>query len=257
MSEQTYPAPPHTTATLTGFQTEGRTREPQVEAQVQRLLQTPLADFWRQARQPDRKAPGWVQEETLVCMLRIWQRSAGRADKENAWEIADLLLERSARFVHQHVTCWKLSPQHIEDCKRDVQVQMLQDLFNDSRGCEFWEVRFWLCLKRRLLNIVQKYRSLAETEFAPPTIEDDEGHTTDYFDRIAAPDPLPASERVEIREALRALPEQERKAFVLYHYEDWPQDDIAQSLGVTDRTVRNLLARAQKRLEEWREEKIH
>ena len=74
---------------------------------------------------------------------------------------------------------------------------------------------------------------------------------------MAAPDPLPAPERVEVREALRALPEQERRAFVLYHYEDWPQDEIAQTLGVTDRTVRNLLVRAQKRLEEWRAEKVH
>ena len=257
MSEQTLSAPAGVAPALADFQTEGRTREPQVEAQVQRLLHASPSAFWQQARQADRKASGWVQEETLVCMLRIWQRSTQRADKENAWEIADLLLERSARFVHQHVTCWKLSPQHIEDCKRDVQVQMLQDLFNDSRGCEFWEVRFWLCLKRRLLNIVQKYRVLAEAEFAPAPVEDDEGHTTDYFDRVAAPDPLPAPERVEVREALRALPEQERRAFVLYHYEDWPQDEIAQTLGVTDRTVRNLLVRAQKRLEEWRAEKVH
>ncbi len=256
MSEQTLPtaSPPNA---LAGFQTEGRTREPQVEAQVQRLLRAPQSVFWRDARLPDRKAPEWVQEETLVCMLRIWQRSSQRADKENAWQIADLLIERSARFIHQHVSCWKLSPQHVDDCKRDIQVQMLQDLFNDSRGCEFWEVRFWLCLKRRLLNIVQKYRGMAQAEFAPPPIEDEEGHTTDYFERTADSESLSAHERVEVREALRVLPDTERKAFILYHYEDWSQEQIAETLQVTDRTVRNLLSRAQKRLEEWRAEKTH
>ena len=251
MSEQALPAASSPSG-LAGFQTEGRTREPQVEAQVQRLLHTPQSAFWREARQPDRKSTEWVQEETLVCMLRIWNRSANRADKENAWQIADLLLERSARFVHQHVSCWRLSPQHVDDCKRDIQVQMLQDLFNDSRGCEFWEVRFWLCLKRRLLNIVQKYRGMAQAEFAPAPLEDEEGHATDYFERVADGETLSAQERVEVREALRVLPEQERKAFVLYHYEDWSQEQIAETLQVTDRTVRNLLSRAQKRLEEWR-----
>ena len=258
MSEQTLtPQTAPSTAFLAGFQTEGRTREPQVEAQVQTLLRVPRPLFWQQARQSDRKTPTWVQEETLVCMLRVWNRSPHTADKETAWDIADLLIERSARFIHQHVSCWKLSPQHVEDCKRDVQVQMLQDLFNDSRGCEFWEVRFWLCLKRRLLNIVQKYRGVAEAEFAPNPIEDDEGHATDYFDKVAAGNQLSAHERVEVREALRALPEQERRAFVLYHYEDWSQEQIAEALQITARTVRNLLARAQKRLEAWRAEQAH
>ena len=251
MSEQTLPSASSPTG-LAGFQTEGRTREPQVEAQVQKLLHAPPSAFWHDARQQDRKSSDWIQEETLVCMLRIWNRSANRADKESAWEIADLLIERSARFVTQHVSCWKLSPQHIDDCKRDIQVQMLQDLFNDSRGCEFWEVRFWLCLKRRLLNIVQKYRSMAQTEFAPAPIEDEEGHATDYFERVTDGEALSAQDRVEVREALRVLPEQERIAFVLYHYEDLSQEQIAQQLKVTDRTVRNLLSRAQKRLEEWR-----
>ena len=33
-------------------------------------------------RQPERKTPEWVQEETLVCMLRIWNRSPHTADKD-------------------------------------------------------------------------------------------------------------------------------------------------------------------------------
>ena len=68
---------------------------------------------------------------------------------------------------------------------------------------------------------------------------------------------LSAHERVEVREALRVLPEQERRAFVLYHYEDWSQEQIAEALQITDRTVRNLLMRAQKRLEAWRAEQAH
>ena len=146
--------------------------------------------------------------------------------------IADLLMERSARFVHQHVTCWKLSPQHIEDCKRDVQVQMLQDLFNDSRGCEFWEVRFWLCLKRRLLNVVQKYQTPGRKPSSRPRpLKTTRGMPLITLTKWPRPMSCPLPERVEIREALRALPDQERKAFVLYHYEDWPQDANRGNVG--------------------------
>jgi RNA polymerase sigma factor (sigma-70 family) len=235
---------------LQPLQTEGRTREPHVEAQIESLLRASSEAFWQRARQQDRALPDWVQEEALVGILRIWNR---RGDGEAAWKIAELLIERSARFVSQHIQCWpQLGPQHVEECIRDVQIQMLADLFNDGRGCEFWEVRFWLCLKRRLLNIVQKYRAVAEAERVPAPIEDDEGHTTDYFDRVAAPEGLSVQHRTEIREALALLTEQERIAFVLYHYEDWPQQEIAAHLKVTDRTVRNLLGRAEKRLELWR-----
>jgi RNA polymerase sigma factor (sigma-70 family) len=235
---------------LPALQTAGRTREAAVETQIRLLLQKSAPEFWQRARQPDHTRPDWVQEETLVSILRIWNR---RGEGEGAWKIAELLLERSARFIRQHVTCWKqLSAAQIVECVRDVQAQMLQDLFDDGRGCEFWEVRFWLCLKRRLLNIVQKYRVTAENERQPNPIEDDEGHSTDYFDRVAAPSGLSPQQRVEIGEALALLTEDERAAFVLYHYEDWPQQQIAAHLHVTDRTVRNLLSRAQQRLATWR-----
>jgi RNA polymerase sigma factor (sigma-70 family) len=251
MQEQPAPTTPARPINpVRALQTEGRYREASVEAQIQLLIAVPAAEFWRRARVLDRNEPDWVQEEALVNILRTWNRSG---DGDDAWKIAELLIERSARFIRQHVACWKqLTPAQSDECIRDVQVQMLQDLFDDGRSCEFWEVRFWLCLKRRLLNIVQRYRTAAQVERQPNAIEDDEGHTTDYFDRIAAPSGLSPQQQIEIGEALALLTEQERTAFVLYHFHDWPQQQIADHLKVTDRTVRNLLGRAQKRLEVWR-----
>ena len=162
-------------------------------------------------------------------------------------------MERSANFISRNIRVWKgLSHEQVEECIRDVQVQMLEDLFNEGRGCEFWEVRFWLCLKRRILNLVRKYRVLAEMELNPTPIPDDEGHLTNYFERQAAPSTLAPEQSVQVTEALALLSEQERVAFVLYYYEEWPQQEIATHLKVTDRTVRNLLGRASKRLETWR-----
>lgn len=269
MTEQTLPvsgAP--RTAALAGFQTEGRTREPQVEAQVRALLAMPRHLFWHQARYAIRKpiednssdpnptlqAGKWVQEESLVCLLRIWLRSGERTEQEQAWEVAELLIERCTQFIHLHIACWKLSPQHVEECKRDIQVQMLQDLFNTSQSAEFWEIRFWLCLKRRLLNIVKKYRVISETEVTTANVSDEEGKTEDFFDRVAGAELIPHQVRVEARQALRELPELERKAYILYHYEDYSQEQIAADFNVTDRTVRNWLTRANQRMTQWRDE---
>lgn len=238
--------------TLRPLQIEGRYREPEVEAQITLLSHCAAAEFWLRVRQRDPHAADYVQPEALVYLLREKVRSG---DSDTAWKIAELLIERNTRYVTQLVQGWKrLSESQKEECIYDVQARMLQDLFNLSRGCEFWEVRFWLCLRRRVTNIVQKYLTVADAEFNPEPLEDGEGNTRSFMENVAAPDRMPAEMQVQLREALALLTEQERTAFVLYHYEDWAQEQIAQHLGVVDRTVRNLLTRAERKLATWRKD---
>jgi RNA polymerase sigma-70 factor, ECF subfamily len=57
--------------------------------------------------------------------------------------------------------------------------------------------------------------------------------------------------------ALKALPERQRLALVLFHYEGLSQIEVGQMLGVTDEAVESLLARARRALKaslvnEWR-----
>lgn len=47
-----------------------------------------------------------------------------------------------------------------------------------------------------------------------------------------------------LRRALAELPPNCRRAFVLYRFNEWSQEQIAQELGVHPRMVRNYLARA-------------
>lgn len=237
------------------LQTPGRCREPHVEAQANGCLVAPFGEVLRRVALTDRAAPQFVCEEALVCLLREWNR---RGNMEAVSQVAEVLIKRTARFITQQIHVWhSLSPSQQEDCIRDVQMQMLEDFLSDLRGVEFWEVRFWLCLKRRLLNQVQKYRIAAEHELHLNPSEDDEGHSSDPLTNLPATEHLPTTQTVEIGEALAQLSEQERKAFVLTHYHDWGQQEIAAHLKVTDRTVRNLLQRAEKRLADWRREQMH
>jgi RNA polymerase sigma-70 factor (ECF subfamily) len=67
----------------------------------------------------------------------------------------------------------------------------------------------------------------------------------------------PASQRREVEErdleakvdrALKTLPERQRLALVLFHYEGLSQIEVGRMLGVTDEAVESLLARARRAL---------
>ena len=68
----------------------------------------------------------------------------------------------------------------------------------------------------------------------------------------AAPARLTSDQRVLVQEALRILTQEQRITFILFHYEQWTQEEIAKYVKVTDRTVRNRLESAEKRLATWR-----
>ena len=234
---------------LQPLQTQGRTREASVEAQIMRLLQCDAGTFWFRVRLADRAASDWVQEEALVGLLRIRNR---QGDSDAAWHLAELLIERSAGFIERNLRPWRLTNAQAEDCIRDIQEQMLLDLFNDGRGAEFWEVRFWLCLKRRLLNFVQKYQKIADNEVAAFGGQDDEDNGENTLTRLADPRAVSPQQQAEIGEALALLTDKERAAFVLFYQHQWQQQQIADRLQVTDRTVRALLKKAEARLAQWR-----
>ena len=57
--------------------------------------------------------------------------------------------------------------------------------------------------------------------------------------------------------ALQALPERQRLAITLFHYEGMSQIEVGEVLGISDEAVKSLLARARRTLkvalkEEWR-----
>jgi RNA polymerase sigma-70 factor (ECF subfamily) len=61
-----------------------------------------------------------------------------------------------------------------------------------------------------------------------------------------------------VEDALKALPERQRLALTLFHYEGASQSEIAAALGVSDEAVESLLARGRRTLKttlknEWRD----
>lgn len=61
---------------------------------------------------------------------------------------------------------------------------------------------------------------------------------------LATTVPQPSPDRVALEAALAALPADQRRAIVLFHFADMPVRDIARETGVSEGTVKSRLSRA-------------
>ena len=134
-------------------------------------------------------------------------------------------------------------------------------LFDTESGGEFWEVRFWVCLDRRLWNLVEKRQGALDVQLreaeAPSGIE--LGEAESLLARLTDPAPGPEA-LAERNSAMAILTETERLAVFLKYVEGLPEESddpervtAAKILGVTGRSVRNYLRRAEEKLIQWQQ----
>jgi RNA polymerase sigma-70 factor (ECF subfamily) len=111
-------------------------------------------------------------------------------------------------------------------------------------------VRPWL--RRVVSNLcVDRMRSGKRVTVMDEVPERAEAAT--QLSRLEAQD---TSQRVD--EALKALPDRQRMALTLFHYEGLSQIEVGQIMGISDEAVESLLARARRTLkaalrDDWRE----
>jgi RNA polymerase sigma factor (sigma-70 family) len=227
-----------------------RTREPAVVAQIESLRCCSRVEFRRRVEIRHHTQPDFVSEEALVYFVRELHLTGRSAE---AGDLIALLEERCRKRVARTLGAWtQLSATQRDDCYHDLISQMFLALISLETRDEFWEVRFWHCLDWKLSNVAQKYHTIAQNELLPDNVRYEDGKTNDFMANIAAPARLTAEQTVLVQEALRVLTQEQRTVFVLFHYEQWTQEEIAKHTKVTDRTVRNRLESAEKRLASWR-----
>ena len=240
----------------------GYIRETAVESQVRELSLSPERDRRGRLLGASKDELAWgderrLREETLIYFLREYAR---RGDEEAAWRIAETLVERTQSHVQRKIARWRLSPEETDDCARDLYAELWPALFDFEAKSEFWEVRFWVCLDRRLLNLIQKRQSVADNEHGPGD-ELGAGNDDDGGDRVFAriADTAARPDRLaEHADALAVLTEAERTAVYLVYVEGLPEESddperlsAARVLGVTGRSVRNYLRRAKEKLKRY------
>jgi DNA-directed RNA polymerase specialized sigma24 family protein len=207
------------------------------------------------ARQPAGD-PSRLREETLVYALR---ECAVRGDDEIAWGIAELLTERVSGHIARQLAKWRLPQEDADDITRDLFALLFDALFSREATGEFWEVRFWVCLDRRLWNLVEKRQASLDAQLSESSEQEASESGESSMLRIRDGGPGPEA-LAEYGEALKVLAEHERLAVYLKYIEGLPEESddserqtVAKIMGVTGRTVRNYLRRAEQKLREWNE----
>ncbi len=88
------------------------------------------------------------------------------------------------------------------------------------------------------------------------TVTDDVPEQAEPADQLTQVEERDASDRVDT--VIKALPDRQRMALTLFHYEGLSQIEVGRIMGVSDEAVESLLTRARRRLkvalrDEWRE----
>ena len=243
------------------------TREKDVEKQIADLCGLSPRVRLRRLEEAGSDALTWqdarrLREETLVYFLREMRR---RGDEQAAGKIGEILVDRVSAHVNRKIGAWRLSPSEADECVRDLFAQMFGYLTNTSPDAEFWEVRFWLCLDRRLYNLLELRQAVRDHEIRPgdqaASEGEDDGDTGGTIARFLAQmadDGASPEAAAEGRELLAHFTENERNALFFVYMQGLPEESddpdklsAAKLLGVTGRSVRNYLSRAKEKIARW------
>ena len=144
--------------------------------------------------------------------------------------------------------CWHYTGNReaAEDCGQEAMIRVWRNLANYRGECalESWVYRIaanccmdWLRKKKRDKSVSME--PLREQGFDPA----DTSPGTE--EQVAAKD-----ERQRLREAIAQLPDDQREALILTQLEKIPYEEAAQSLGISEGTVKSRVNRAKARLKE-------
>ena len=134
----------------------------------------------------------------------------------------------------------------------DVAQEALLRLWQSAGTLELGPAGARPWLRRVVSNMcIDRIRAVRRTDVTDevPEQEVDAGQLKDLVDRDLA---------ARVDAALKEIPERQRLALTLFHYEGLSQVEVGKLLGVSDEAVESLLARARRTLrellkEEWRQ----
>lgn len=224
---------------------------------------TPL--FWQRIRERE----GGVSSGTLVAILR---HAARQRQMSVAKEVFVALLERTeagnafwARQAVQRIA--GLAPETTRMMREDLRQELTLHLWEKLalHEGEGWELFFRQSLAYARARVASRYLKrhgyrpgqrapLFFSDIATHVARHDGAHNgvgelaLETLPLADAPDTFSAADLADLRGYVEQLPPRERAAVVLRYWQRAREHEIAALLGVTPRTVRNLLSRASARL---------
>ena len=241
-------------------------REVVVERQIAGLIALPVATVLEAARAGEGEPESRVREEALVAICR---HLSANGDNDGAWKIALVIAGRVKYKIAQSLRFWRLDrPESVaQDAVEEIMSGMYSAIFDTSPKSAFWEIRFWVAFDRRVLDTIRTMRIERDRTVELVIAGDDDGDdAVPVIDGLidgavsgvgSLDDPLTSA---LVAEALAALPQHVRTAYVLRVAANMPIDSlkdnqrmtISKVLGVSSRSVRGYLRRAERAVEDWR-----
>ena len=248
-------------------------RSPQVEAQIVAALALLTEELIQRAALTDRQAAGYLQEETLVYLIRTFH-SLGDSWVVNA--LSDALLRRCAQLMYKKLRA--LGKSEAEEAYGEIVCQLFERILDlDTGRGDFLQVRFWVALQRLTIDVFRRHMArineeqrtlvplskLAGHDLERDSDESDPQHTGSIpMTALLAPE-APIERRVLGNDGLNAIEVPYRTAFILYHDYGWKiesndshEPTLSKHFNKTPRTIHNWLTSAEKTLKEWRGEQI-
>lgn len=234
-------------------------RPDRIEAEIAQALGSDEAELLRRAAVRDGEDDGYLSSECMVHLIRhhLHRQPPGEGSRHLAERLVEHLLRRTAAELRGSVRGFPGST--LDDVREEILGRLALLLADPGDTADFYEVRFALAMKRLRIDVCRQARRRVEPLVAIDELGTPETEPMDALegrvDRDAVTRPLGPEDLAGLKEALFTLDEEERKAFVLHHLAGVSVNaqrpgaaSLVEVLGLSERTVRSRLRRAEAKL---------
>ncbi len=200
--------------------------------------------------------PGDEESMSSECIVHLIRQDLRDGSRRLADELTPLLLERCEASLHGSVRGFTSAA--ARDIREDVLDRLALSLLGPGDEADFLEVRFGLALKRLRIDACRRQRRRDQRQILLDDYcagEGDPDSTIPAIDRLQS-DRARQEDRLMIKQALASLAAPERDVLVLHRLAGIPlrskvkaHPDLVSLLKCSERTLRNRLRRAERRLQ--------
>ncbi len=238
-----------------------------IEAEIARALGSDEDELLRRAAVRGPEDDGYMSSECMVHLIRhhLHRAPQGGAARHLAEGLVEHLLRRCAAELRGSVRGFSGST--LDDVREEILGRLAVTLADPGEKADFLEVRFALAMKRLRIDVCRQERRRTDPlvsidELGAAQAADPLERLEAWIDRDALPRPLGPEDLAGLKEALFTLGEEERKVFVLHRLAGVSINakkpgaaSLVEILGLSERTVRNRLRRAEAKLGALSEER--
>ncbi|MBN9360882.1 MULTISPECIES: sigma-70 family RNA polymerase sigma factor [unclassified Devosia] len=225
------------------------TRPPLVEAEIDHVMTFPPAERRRRGKVQDRTSGDYLRSETLVHLLRADLRQGG-----DGTPYLQALIKRCEGNLRATISAQV--PQ-VAQLRQEILQQFgllfAEEVAHGGDELDFFECQFNSAFKALRVNAFNRHMVQAHREASAPLEPDGdeelnvaaEGAALDVWGRLQSEDAVFLR---EVAKFIMTFPPAERHAIGLCRIKGMTQKEAALALGVDERTIRNLLKRADEKL---------